>query len=73
MSDVNSPFDGVIDAQLAGRTIERVLKDGTHLIIETSDGHSVKIAWLEGEPVHVRTDVRVIVPGAFAKAIVASM
>lgn len=56
-------MDGAINAQLEGKTIHRAYKDGTHLLLETTDGHTVFIKWEEEEPRHVRTDVRVIFPG----------
>ena len=52
-------MDGVIHSQLAGKTVANAFKDDEHLIIETTDGHQIRIGWVDGEPVHVRTDVQI--------------
>jgi len=61
--------DGLINSMLEGKTIDKAFKDGRHLIIHTTDGHEIYIAWQEGEPVHIKTSVRVVMPPVFMSGI----
>ena len=61
-------MDGIIHNQLWGKTIVNAFKDDEHLILETTDGHQVRIGWVEGEPEHIRTDVKIQMPHLSAVA-----
>lgn len=50
-----------ITAHLAGKRIEAVLTDGRQLVVRTTDGHEARIGWVDGEPVLLGIDVRIIV------------
>lgn len=54
--------DGILNSMLEGKTVEKAYKDGQHLIIHTTDGHEVFIGWKDGEPVHIKTSVRIVLP-----------
>lgn len=62
---------GFINSWLQGRTVEGAYKDGTFLIIRTTDGHDFRIGWqdtsgnqLKGEPFMENLDVTVVLKGA---------
>lgn len=55
-------MDGQINAQLHGKTVDAAYKDGTHLILSLTDGHQVRIKWVDGEPVLAGVDVRIQLP-----------
>ena len=50
-----------ITANIAGRTIEAALTDGSLLILRTTDGHEFRIEWKDGEPCLVGVDVKILV------------
>lgn len=50
-----------ITAHLAGKRIEAFLTDGRQLIVRTTDGHEARIGWVDGEPVLLGIDVRILV------------
>jgi hypothetical protein len=66
-------IDGLLNSFLEGKTVEKAYKDGKHLIIHTTDGHEVYIGWADGEPVHIKTSVRIVIPPAFMSGIVGAM
>ena len=57
-------IDGQINAHLAGKTVKQVLKDPQNalLLIETTDGHTVKVKHADGDFFYVGMDVRVVLP-----------
>lgn len=42
--------NGQINNILEGRTVERALTDGQHLILSLTNGQELRIAWRDGEP-----------------------
>lgn len=63
-----------IHQKLAGRTIDIVGKDKSHLIIRTLDGQDIYIGWrdkagnqVEGEPFIAREDTRVVLDASKLK------
>ena len=62
---------GFITSHLRGRTVDKLLIDGTWLIIRFTDGHEAKVGWqdtagnqLKGEPFLENLDVRIALVGA---------
>ena len=62
---------GWITTFLQGRTIDCLLRDGSWLLIQCTDGHIAKIGWqdtsgnqLKGDPFLENLDVKIVVAGA---------
>ena len=55
---------GQINVHLAGKTVKQVLKDPAAglLLIETTDGHTVKIKHADGDFFYAGMDVRIELP-----------
>ena len=65
---------GFITSHLQGRTVDKLLIDGTWLIIRFTDGHEAKVGWqdvsgnqLKGEPFLENLDVSIVLAGAEIK------
>lgn len=49
-----------IHNHIHGKTMEMALTDGKALVLRATDGHEYRIEWIDGEPVLVSIDVRIV-------------
>ena len=63
-------MDGQVHNILQGKTIAMAVKDGSYLILETTCGHQIRVAWVDkhgeqvkGEPKLVNVGVKLLLPG----------